>query len=202
MGKKACLNCPIGCGRKTRITIDGSVREGEGPEYETISLLGVSCGVSDLSAIAEAGYICNELGLDTISTGGTIATAMELYETGILTEKDVGYPLKFGDGKALIRMTAEIGRREGFGDVLASGAYRTAVKYGHPEVAMTSKKLELPGYDPRGVKEKGLTYATTNRGPCHMRSRTLGERRATVHAEPGSRGIFRLTMRTLHIVCF
>jgi aldehyde:ferredoxin oxidoreductase len=100
---------------------------------------------------------------------------MELFEKGFLTEMDVGYPLKFGDGKALIRMTAEIGRREGFGDVLASGAYRTAKKYGHPEVAMTSKKLELPGYDPRGVKEKGLAYATTNRGACHMRSRALGE---------------------------
>ena len=175
VGKKACLHCPIGCGRKTKITTGGSAREGEGPEYETISLLGVSCGVSDLSAIAEAGYICNELGLDTISTGGTIACAMELYEKGILTEKDVGYPLQFGDGKALIRMTEEIGRREGFGDVLASGAYRTAKKYGHLEVAMTAKKLELPGYDPRGIKEKGLTYATTNRGPCHMRSRTLGE---------------------------
>jgi aldehyde:ferredoxin oxidoreductase len=175
VGRKACLYCPIGCGRKTKIDSGGSAREGEGPEYETLSLLGVSCGLSDLLAIAEAGYICNELGLDTISTGGTIACAMELFEKGILTEKDVGYTLRFGDGKAMIRMTAEIGRREGFGDVLASGAYRTAKKYGHPEVAMTVKKLELPGYDPRGVKEKGLAYATTNRGACHMRSRSLGE---------------------------
>jgi aldehyde:ferredoxin oxidoreductase len=175
MGKKACLYCPIGCGRKTRIRSGGSVREGEGPEYETLALLGVSCGVSDLSAIAEAGYICNELGLDTISTGGTIACAMELYEKGILTEKEIGYPLTFGDGKAMIRMTAEIARREGFGNVLASGAYRTAKRYGNPDFAMTVKNLELPGYDPRGVKEKGLAYATTNRGACHMRSRSLGE---------------------------
>jgi len=174
VGHKACLYCPIGCGRKTKIGNGNSIREGEGPEYETIALLGVCCGVSDLIAIAEAGYICNELGLDTISTGGTIACAMELYEKGILIEKDIGYPLNFGDGKALVRMTEQIGKREGFGNVLAEGSYRMAKKYGHPEVAMTTKKLELPGYDPRGIKEKGLAYATTNRGACHMRARTLG----------------------------
>jgi aldehyde:ferredoxin oxidoreductase len=174
VGRKACFNCPIGCGRKTKINKGDSVREGEGPEYETLSLLGVSCGVSDLMAIAEAGYLCNELGLDTISTGGTIACAMELYERGILTEKDIGYPLNFGDGKALVQITEQIGKREGFGNVLAEGSYRMATKYGHPEVAMTTKKLEFPGYDPRGIQERGLAYATSNRGACHMRARTLG----------------------------
>jgi aldehyde:ferredoxin oxidoreductase len=174
VGHKACLYCPIGCGRKTKISSGNFTREGEGPEYETISMLGVSCGVNDLIAITEAGYICNELGLDTISTGGTIACAMELYERGILTEKDIGYPLHFGDGKALVRMTEEIGKRKGFGNVLAEGSYRMAKKYGHPEVAMTSKKLEFPGYDPRGIQERGLAYATSNRGACHMRGRTLG----------------------------
>lgn len=173
VGHKACLYCPIGCGRRTRITSGNTTREGEGPEYETIAMLGVCCGVSDLVAIAEAGYICNELGLDTISTGGTIACAMELYERGVLTEKEVGYPLRFGDGKALVRITEEIGKRQGFGDVLAEGSYRVAKKYGRPEVAMATKKQELPGYDPRGIKEKGLAYATTNRGACHMRARTL-----------------------------
>jgi aldehyde:ferredoxin oxidoreductase len=174
VGHKACLYCPIGCGRRTKISIGNKTREGEGPEYETISLLGVSCGVSDLIAITEAGYICNELGMDTISTGGTIACAMELYERGILTEKEIGYPLRFGDGKALVKITEQIGKREGFGNMLAEGSYRMAKKYGHPEYAMTTKKLELPGYDPRGIKEKGLAYATTNRGACHMRARALG----------------------------
>jgi aldehyde:ferredoxin oxidoreductase len=174
VGRKACFNCPIGCGRKTKINKGDSAREGEGPEYETLSLLGVSCGVSDLMAIAEAGYLCNELGLDTISTGGTIACAMELYERGILSEKDIGYPLNFGDGKALVRITEQIGKREGFGNMLAEGSYRMATKYGHPEVSMTTKKLEFPGYDPRGIQERGLAYATSNRGACHMRARTLG----------------------------
>ena len=174
VGRKPCLYCPIGCGRKTEINRGSTRREGEGPEYETISLLGVCCGVSDLVAITEAGYLCNELGLDTISTGGTIACAMELYEKGILSERQIGYSLRFGDGEALVRTTEAIGKREGFGDVLAQGAYRMAKQYSHPEVAMTSKKQELPGYDPRGIKEKGLAYATSNRGACHMRGRTLG----------------------------
>jgi len=174
VGRKACFGCPIGCGRKTKISRGNLTREGEGPEYETISLLGVSCGVSDLAAIAEAGYLCNELGMDTISTGGTIACAMELYERGILTEKDIGYPLHFGDGKAVVRITEDIGKRKGFGNVLAEGSYRLAKKYGHPEVSMTSKKLEFPGYDPRGIQERGLAYATSNRGACHMRARALG----------------------------
>lgn len=192
VGHKACLYCPIGCGRKTKVTSGNSTREGEGPEYETIAMLGVCCGVSDLIAITEAGYICNELGLDTISTGGTIACAMELYEKGILTEKDIGYPLRFGDGKALVRITEEIGKREGFGDVLAEGSYRMAKKYGHPEVAMTTKKLELPGYNPRGIKEKGLAYATSNRGACHMRARTLGAELENPLSGEGKRHYLRL----------
>ena len=174
IGRKACFGCPIGCGRVTRVTEGVDVWEGEGPEYETISLLGPACGVSDLTAIAKAGYLCNELGMDTISAGGTIACAMELYEKGILTDQDIGYPLRFGDGDALVKVVIQMGRREGFGDVLAEGSYRLAEKYGHPEISMTIKKLELPGYDPRGIKEKGLAYATSNRGACHMRARTLG----------------------------
>ena len=174
IGRKACLYCPIGCGRVTRVTEEDLTWEGEGPEYETIALLGSCCGVDDLVAIAKAGYICNELGMDTISTGGTIACAMELYEKGHLSDKDIGFSLNFGDGGALVRIVESIGKREGFGNVLAGGAYRLAEKYGHPELAMTTKKLELPGYDPRGIKEKGLAYATTNRGACHMRARTLG----------------------------
>ncbi len=150
VGRRACLGCPIGCGRVTRVAEGDDVWEGEGPEYETIAMLGPACGVSDLTAITKAGYLCNELGLDTISTGGTVACAMELYEKGILSDEDIGYPLRFGDGNGLVKIVAQIGRREGFGDMLAEGSYRLAEKYKHPEMAMTSKKLELPGYDPPG----------------------------------------------------
>lgn len=174
-GRKACLYCPVGCGRVTRVESEEGTLKGEGPEYETIALLGPSCGVGDPLAITRAGYRCNELGLDTISTGGTIACAMELYEKGFLPYEEIGFPLNFGDAGAMLRLIDMIGKRKGFGEVLAEGSYRLAEKYGHPELAMTSKKMEIPGYDPRGLKEKGLGYATSNRGACHMRGRTFGE---------------------------
>ena len=175
IGRKACLYCPIGCGRVTRVETEEYSSEGEGPEYETIALLGSNCGVGDPVAITRAGFQCNKYGLDTMSAGGTISCAMELYEKGFLPLKDIGFPLNFGDAQAMLRCIDLIGERKDIGDVLAEGAYRLARKYGHPEIAMTSKKMELPGYDPRGLKEKGLGYATSNRGACHMRGRTFGE---------------------------
>jgi aldehyde:ferredoxin oxidoreductase len=106
--------------------------------------------------------------LDTISIGMTIACAMELYEKGYLPEKDVGMPLRFGDEDAVIEMVKLAGQREGFGLLLAEGSYRLAEKYGHPECAVTAKKQEFPGYDPRGSKGMGLLYATSNIGASHM----------------------------------
>ena len=165
---KPCYGCPIACGRLTRVEHPVYGGEGEGPEYETIAALGSACGVGDMAAIAKANYLCNELGIDTISTGTTIACAMEMYEKGILPESDVGSPLRFGDADVVIDMVARIAYREGFGDTLAEGSYRLAEKYGHPEFSMTAKKLEFPGYDPRGAKGMGLLYATSNIGASHM----------------------------------
>ncbi len=165
---KSCFGCPIACGRLTRVDDPVYGGEGEGPEYETIAALGSACGVGNLAAITKANYLCNELGLDTISIGATISCAMELYEKGYLPEKDAGMPLRFGDADAMIEMVRLAGRREGFGDLLAEGSYRLAEKYGHPEFAITAKKLEFPGYDPRGSKGMGLLYATSNIGASHM----------------------------------
>lgn len=166
---RACFACPIGCGRVTAIQDPKYRGRGEGPEYETIWALGAAVGVSDLAAATKANYLCNELGLDTISAGTTVACAMELFEKGALTETDVRGPLRFGDGDALVRMIERIGRREGFGDVLAEGSARVAARYGRPELFMGVKKLEFPAYDPRGVLGMGLQYATSNRGACHVR---------------------------------
>ncbi|MBS3783170.1 MAG: aldehyde ferredoxin oxidoreductase family protein [Anaerolineae bacterium] len=165
---KPCYGCPIACGRKT--TLEGSPYEGEGegPEYETIASLGSACGLGDMAAVTKANYLCNELGMDTISTGMTIACAMELYEKGILPEEDVGMPLRFGDADAVIHLVEQIAYRDGFGDVLAEGSYRMAERYGHPELSITAKKQEFPGYDPRGSKGMGLLYATSNVGASHM----------------------------------
>ena len=165
---KPCYRCPISCGRLTAVDEEKYAGKGEGPEYETISALGSSCGVSNLAAQTKANYWCNELGLDTISAGMTIACAMELYERGYIPEEDIGQPLRFGDADAVITMVQKMAYREGFGDTLAMGSYRMAEKYGHPEIAVTARKQEFPGYDPRGAQGMGLLYATSNIGASHM----------------------------------
>ena len=165
----ACYGCPIGCGRKTRVDVPEFAGEGEGPEYETIYAMGSNCMVDDLAAITKANYICNELGMDTITMGATIACAMELVDRGYLSEDQVGHTLKWGDADALVELTRMTGNREGFGDLLAEGSYRLADRYGHPELAPVSKKQEFPGYEPRGSQAMGLAYATSPIGGSHMR---------------------------------
>ncbi len=165
---KPCYRCPIACGRLTEVPEGKYAGKGEGPEYETIASLGSACAVDDLAAITKANYYCNELGLDTISTGITIAAAMEMYEKGYIPEGDIGRPLRFGDADAMIEMVQKIAYREGFGDLLAEGSYRLAERYGHPEVAVTARRQEFPGYDPRGAQGMGLLYATSNKGASHM----------------------------------
>ncbi len=165
---KACYGCPIACGRVTRVEDPIFGGEGEGPEYETIGSLGSACGIDNLAAITKANYICNELGLDTISAGVTIACAMEMYELGLIPESDIGRPLRFGDAEAVVEMVRLAGLREGFGDLIAQGSYRLASHYGHPEFSMSAKKQEFPAYDPRGAKGMGLLYATSNIGASHM----------------------------------
>ncbi len=163
-----CYRCPLSCGRLTEVP-DGKYKgKGEGPEYETISSLGTGCGVSDLAALLKANYLCNEYGMDTITTGMTIAAAMEMYEKGYIPEDVIGMPLKFGDHDAMIAMIKKMAYMEGFGKDLAMGSYRLAEKYGHPEIAVTARKQEFPGYDPRGSQGMGLLYATSNKGASHM----------------------------------
>ncbi len=164
--KDPCYRCPIACGRYCKV----DDIEGGGPEYETVWAFGSDCGVSDLGAVIKANYWCNELGLDTISVGATIAAAMELYEKGHIKEAELeGLSLEFGNAEAVIEWTKKIGWRQGLGDKMADGSYRLAEMYGVPELSMTVKKQELPAYDPRGVQGHGLQYATSNRGGCHVR---------------------------------
>ncbi len=163
-----CYRCPLSCGRLTEVP-DGPYKgKGEGPEYETISSLGTGCGVSNLAALVKANYLCNEYGMDTITTGMTIAAAMEMYEKGYIPEDVIGMPLKFGDHDAMIEMIKLMALNEGFGKDLAQGSYRLCEKYGHPEIAVTTRKQEFPGYDPRGSQGMGLLYATSNKGASHM----------------------------------
>ena len=164
--KDPCYRCSIACGRYCKV----DDIEGGGPEYETIWAFGADCGVSDMGAVIKANYWCNELGVDTISVGATIAAAMELYEKGYIKKEELdGLSLDFGNAEAVIEWTKRIGMREGLGDKMAEGSYRLAESYGVPELSMTVKKQELPAYDPRGVQGHGLNYATSNRGGCHVR---------------------------------
>jgi aldehyde:ferredoxin oxidoreductase len=137
---------------------------GEGPEYETTWAMGANLGIDNLEAVAEAGYLCNRMGLDIISTGGTLACAMELAERGIANPG-----IRFGEAAKLGRTIEDIAHRRGPSADLADGARRYAEGHGAAEVAMHVKGLELPGYDPRGAQGQGLGYATSNRGGCHLR---------------------------------
>lgn len=168
VAKKGCAGCTSACGRvsKTTGTYAGS---GEGPEYESAWSFGAACGISDLSAVTKANFLCNELGIDTITMGSTIACAMELFEKGLVTEADTGMDLSFGNAASMVEMVKKTAAREGFGDRLAQGSWRLASEAGHPELSMTTKKQEMPAYDPRALQGMGLEYATSNRGGCHVR---------------------------------
>ena len=164
-----CYRCPIGCGRIVKMS-DGRIIGG--PEYETVWAFGSDCGNYDLESINIANEYCNEYGLDTISVGATIAAAMELKQRGYIKDEELeadGLTLNWGDSKSVAEWVKKIGLREGFGERLADGSYRLCESYGHPEFSMTVKKQEMPAYDARGVQGHGITYATSNRGACHVK---------------------------------
>lgn len=185
VANKACFACTIACGRVTRLEdaadkflVNMHPRNwkvaGEGPEYEAAWALGADTGVGDLDAVLKANWLCNDLGMDPISMGSTLASAMELYEDGVLTDEQVELPLRFGSGDALVRMCEATAYREGFGDELAEGAKIMTERLKRPELFMGSKGQEFPAYDPRGFQGMGVAYATCNRGGCHLRAWTPG----------------------------
>lgn len=166
---KGCFGCSIGCGRLTEIKSGAFKSKGEGPEYEAGWSFGADCGVSDLGAVCNANFLCNQYGIDPITMGATVACAMELVEIGALSEEEVGFPLRFGDASAMVKATELTCKGEGFGKIMGLGSYRMAEKYGHPELSMSVKKQEMPAYDGRAIQGIGLEYATSNRGGCHVR---------------------------------
>jgi len=163
----ACARCPIACGRV--VNINGKIAGG--PEYEPLWAYGADCGNNDLNVIDECNMLCNEYGLDAISTPCTIAAAMELYQRGAIKEEDcAGVPLEWGSTKALVEWTKRMGNPETELDwLMSSGSARLCEHYGMPEVSMSVKKQEMPAYDARGIQGIGITYATSNRGGCHVR---------------------------------
>tara|TARA_Y100000588_G_scaffold392698_1_gene505558 strand:- start:414 stop:2261 length:1848 start_codon:yes stop_codon:yes gene_type:complete len=178
----ACFGCTIACGRIS--TIERShytvaerpqyqIASG-GLEYEAAWALGAATGVDDLDALTFANFVCNEQGIDPISFGATVGAAMELYETGVISDKETGgLEVKFGSAKALTELAELTGRGEGFGAEIGLGSKRLCEKYGKPELSMAVKGQEFPAYDARGIQGMGLTYATSNRGACHLRGYTV-----------------------------
>ncbi len=166
-----CYNCSIRCG-KVHVVPDGPYAgaRSEGPEYESYWAFSGSIDSTSVEATIAADQLCDDLGLDTISTGVTIGFAYELYEKGIITKADTdGLELAYGNHAAMIALIRKIGMREGFGDLLAEGSLRAARRMGKgvERFAMQSKGLELAGYEPRGLKATGFGYATSTIGGSH-----------------------------------
>jgi len=177
----ACFGCTIACGRiseidKGHFTVVNKPEywgASGGLEYEAAWALGAANGVGDLEALQYANLLCNEQGMDPISFGATVGAVMELYEMGVLTKEQIGIDAPFGSAEALARLAEMTARGEGFGKEIGQGSKRLCTKYGHPELSMTVKGQEFPAYDSRAIQGMGLTYATSNRGACHLRSYTV-----------------------------
>ncbi len=177
-GRFACGGCPIACGReiKMRAGRHGAV-DGAGPEYESVASLGSYCLVDDLEAVCAANDLCNRYGMDAISAGAAVAFGMEAFEKGLITAKDLdGASLQWGDAGAMVEMVRMIGEQKGFGKVLGRGVKKASEALGLSagEFAVHVKGLELPAHDPRAYVSSGVSYATSNRGGCHLAGFTHG----------------------------
>ncbi len=165
--RASCAACTIGCEHIFGFGGDDK-QPGVRMEYENLFALGPLCGMSDPDVVLGASRLCDDLGLDTISAGGTIAFAMECVERGLLNAPW----LKFGDGQALHRALDEIGRREGLGSQMAEGSRRMARSIGSDALTFAPqvKGLEIPGYEPRALQTMALGFAVGTRGADHNRS--------------------------------
>lgn len=185
VANKACFSCAIACGRVSTLPGDAASKyevstsprnwkiAGEGPEYEAAWAMGAECGIGDLDALIKANWLCNDLGMDSISFGATVAAAMELYEKKAVSLEQTEIPLAFGSAEALLIMAERIAYRKGFGTELAEGSKRMTAKFGRPELFMGVRGQEFAAYEARAIQGMGLGYATSNRGACHLKAYTV-----------------------------
>jgi len=192
VGMKSCYSCSVRCKKVVRIEQrqeDAQDEKGKlvafdpegrwsvdpkygGPEYETLASLGSSLGIDDLIAICKGNELANAFGLDTISTGATIAWAAECYEKGLITDEDTGgVPLRFGNAAMVVEMIERIARRDGVGDLLAEGSQRAAARMGRgtDQLLTTVKGMEIAMHDPRHMPEMRASYLLAPTGGDHMR---------------------------------
>ena len=165
-----CYGCAVACGREVTLKdTPYGVEVVDGPEYETVGMLGSMLLVDDLPGVAYANHLCNRYGLDTISAGSAISLAFLLYDRGFISATDTGgLPLRWGDIETAHTLLEMIAQREGFGDALADGAKRLAARYGAEDLAVHVNGLDLPAHDPRALSGMAVVYATSPRGACHM----------------------------------
>lgn len=169
MSNYACAGCPIGCGRIIK-DFSEDIKQVDGPEYETVAAFGPLCMNFDIDSIVMANHLCNAHGIDTISTGVSIAFAMHLYETGILTRETAGMEIRWGDAETVLKLVRMIIGQEGIGVTLSKGVKQMAVELGaDPETAAHVKGLEFPMHDPRAYQGAALAYAVGPRGACHLK---------------------------------
>jgi len=171
---KGCFNCPLKCGNVHSIP-DGpyQLEEIEGPEFETLMAFGSNCCNANLESILMANYLCNDLGLDTISCGDTFAFLMDPYDLGIVDNKKLdGVSLTWGNHEGIVSLIPKIAHRQGIGDLLAEGSYETAKDLGEEALSrlIHIKGQEFPGYESRRSFGTGFSLATSNRGADHLRA--------------------------------
>jgi aldehyde:ferredoxin oxidoreductase len=176
-GKKTCYGCTVACKKEAEVK-DGpfKMEKGPAPEYETVATFGTMCLNASIESVAKANDICNRYGMDTISCGSTIAFAIECFENGLISQKDTdGLSLKWGNSEDIVAMAEKIGKKEGFGAILAQGSARAAEHIGGnaSEFLTTVKGLEAPMHDPRSAHGYGLAYGVSPRGACHEASLTF-----------------------------
>jgi aldehyde:ferredoxin oxidoreductase len=169
VGYDGCHRCPIQCGRIVEVP-EGKYKlpRVNGPEYETIGALGSMMLIDDLDAVIKAGYLCDDLGLDTISTGNSIGFAYYLMDQNKLTPTEVGLNLEWGDPEPVITLIPKIAHREGFGDILAEGTRSMGERYDAADLAVHVKGLEVSCWDPRALFGMATSYATSPRGGTHL----------------------------------
>jgi aldehyde:ferredoxin oxidoreductase len=173
-GHRTCFGCGVACKKDAEVKAGPfKMKKGPGPEYETVATFGTMCLNPDIESVAKANERCNRYGMDTISCGSTIAFAIDCYENGLITTTETdGLELSWGNAAAIVAMVDKIGRKEGFGAVLAEGSARAAEQIGNgaSELLTTVKGLEAPMHDPRSAHGYGLAYGISPRGACHEAS--------------------------------
>ncbi len=180
---RGCFACPIACIKKTDVSNPLFKGKGMAPTYLAIGALGLNCGITDLTTIGMANMICAEMGLDPIAAGGTLATAMEMEEKGIVSKETLKLELRFGQGEDLLQALTLMATKKGHAKRIGIGAQALAEEYGNPQLFMGVKGIPMAPFDPRAIQGMGLHFATSNYGPHHLYAYTFIDEVLNVHSQ-------------------